>query len=552
MSMRSVTPWAVAVYGCVAGALAQEGAFEQLVLRVSSVRPDGSVVVDRGRRDQVQVGDRVVLAPRTGQSLLGAVTQVEERTALVELVDRNAVVAPGTRGHALLPRGRTAPAKPPVGAQPAQPGEPRPAPPPPRDDWRPGMPLLGTTRPPRPEERAANVRGRAYAAGNLVRTLDSSDQSFVRAGIDVDVANLHGDGGLLRAHVEYGLLTETNDRTGEDLRVFELSYAYGGTRFDPLRWQVGRFWAPTMPEFGLLDGVEVAWRRESGLQFGGSFGWLPELDEDLATGEDLQVALWALWPGDVGHRFTIGGGLQKTWHNGEPDRDLLVAKVRFLPLEGWDVSGVVWIDLYTASDDLHASGVQISRANLSTRRSWLGAGGLGLAYDHEEYPELLRDEPPAGLLPATLQDAHQDRLTGNAHWQVTTATRWRARATGWTDEQRDGGAVEIGFDTAGLVQAAARTGLTAFQVQGLSSSQFGLRVDHGGDFAFGRVDLLYELGFVHHEGFPGAIDDLLQHRLGGMWTTSFADRWSGSLHADATLWDEELSLGLGLWLQRSF
>ena len=40
--------------------------FEQLTLRVASLRANGQCVVDRGKRDHLRVDDRVILSPRGG------------------------------------------------------------------------------------------------------------------------------------------------------------------------------------------------------------------------------------------------------------------------------------------------------------------------------------------------------------------------------------------------------------------------------------------------------------------------------------------------------
>ena len=61
-----------------------------------------------------------------------------------------------------------------------------------------------------------------------------------------DRAEIDGEG-------EFDLLTETSEETGADIRFFDLSYAHGGTRFEPFRWQVGRFLHNDMPEFGILE-----------------------------------------------------------------------------------------------------------------------------------------------------------------------------------------------------------------------------------------------------------------------------------------------------------
>jgi hypothetical protein len=529
---------------CTAAVTAQGEVFEHVALRASSLRPDGSIVVDRGKRDLVQVGDRVVFSPRNGPVLHGSVTVVDERTALVELVDRTAVVAIGTRGQVMVPRTRLAAAtKTPPPTSPPHAAD--------ADEWRPGMPLLGTTRPPRPEERAAMVTGRTFVGADLVRTLGSYSQSFLRTGGEVEVDNIAGDGGTLRFAGEFTLLTETSGREGADLRLYDLSYEHGGTRFAPLRWQIGRFLPRDMPELGLLDGAEIGYRLENGDRFGGSLGFLPELDDDMATGTDLQVAGWYLGTSDLSERLTWGLAFQKTWHHRDADRDLFVAKVRCLPASGWDLAATLWIDVYDGSDAGKGKGLGLTRANALAAHRWASAGGLEFAYDHEEYPETLRDDTPQQVLPQTLLDAHQDRLSAHGWW-LDGGTRWHARATGWIDEERQGGAIEFGCDLDGLLAAGTRTGVTVFDVQGLTSSVLGVRFDHGGAFAGGRLDLLYELGFVHHEGFPADRDDLLQHRLALLCSTDLGSRWNATFHADGTLWDDELSLGVGFYLQRNF
>ncbi len=532
---------------CVA---AQGDLFEQVPLRLASLRPDGSVVVDRGRRDLVQPGDRVVFTPRNGQVMQGTVTEVDDRTALVELVDRNTVLPIGTKGHFLLPKARRnqRPADvplppPPEPVAPQQPGE---------EEWKPGMPLLGSTRPPRPEERASRIDGRLYGSADIVRTQDSWSHSLGRAGVDFDASNLRGDGGTLHFHSEFVLATETTENTGADLNVYELSYEHGGTRYEPLHWQVGRLLPRDMPEFGLLDGATIGLRREGGDRLGVSVGWLPLLDEDMESFADLQVAAWYVWNADVAERVSLALGYQRTWHRLDSDRDLVILRGRYLPNDSWNLSGSVWVDLYSGEDVLKQDSFGLTRANAFASRRWHESGGIDLAYDHEEYPETIRRELPQTIQPATLVDAHQDRLSLHTYWYSTAGTRWFVRGTGWSDEQRQGGAGEIGAQQDGMFGKGSRTGLAGFLVQGLNSSQIGARLDHGGPFAGGRIDLLYEVGFVHHESFPANRDDLVQHRLALLFSGDLGGGWDGLVHLDTTLWDSELSFGLGIYLQRHF
>lgn len=539
-------------FAATAVVVAQEGEFEQLQLRVSSLRPNGACVVDRGKRDLVEVGDRVVLEPRNGPPLQGTVVEVGDRTAVVELADRSAVATVGTRGHLLVPKSRQAQVPPPPQVPVPLPQEPAPQSPPGEEEWKPGMPLLGTTRPPRPDERPLSYSGRLYTTASLVHTLDTWTNSYLRSGADVQVDNVDGAGGTVRLHGDFDWLTETTEQTGTDIRLYDFSYERGGTRFDAWRWQVGRFQHRDMPEFGLLDGIEVGYRKESGDRFGASFGYLPELDEDLESFADLQIAAWYVWNQDVAERVTFAIGYQKSWHRLDVDRDLVVAKMRYLPLEGWDTWGSVWIDFYNDSDNLKNETLEITRANFFVNRRWEKEGGLELMYDHEEYPETLRRELPQTIQVNTLIAAHVDRVSLLGYVHASDETRWFTRLTGWIDEEREGGAAEIGIEYAGATKERTRTAFALFDVQGLTSTMLGGRIEYGGTWSFGRLDMLYELGFVHHEGFPDDRDDLLQHRLAGIWTTGLGAGWDASFGVDGTLWDEELSIGVSTYLQRLF
>lgn len=552
MTMTRHLGVSLAALHLLCGGLAAQGErFEQVRLRVATPRPNGQCVIDRGKRDKVEVGDRVVLSPRGGQPLTGRVTQVEDRTALVQLLDPKASVVAGTRGHVLLPKQRL---QAPAAEQPKPTEEPaKPAQQAGEDEtWRPGMPLLGRHRAPRPSERDSQVRGRLYGAGNFVRTLDSFSQSFARAGADIDVNNVDGDGGRLRFHGEYVFSEEVSGNTGQDLRVYELSYSHGGTRFDPWRWQAGRFLQQDMPEFGLLDGIEVGYRSEHGDRFGASIGYLPELDDDLDSLADLQIAAWYVFNPDVSERVSYALGYQKTWHRWDGDRDLVVAKARYLPHDGWDVSSSIWVDIYDNDDNLKDETFEFTRANLFATRRWQGDGGVELFYDHEEYPELLRNENPQTLLPQTLIGAHVDRVSAHLWTNAGDQTQWFTRATGWVDEEDEGFAAELGLRQNDVFGSRTRSGLALYHVDTISSNVTGVRIEHGGDYQFGRLDLLYELGFVHFDDEPSDRSELLQHRFAALVSTGMGGGWDATFTSDVTVWDEEISFGVGIYLQRLF
>ncbi len=121
---------------------------------------------------------------------------------------------------------------------------------------------------PSPRTELAAVIGRAAAMTKA--RLDAVADGPVRAmfaSIAAQLAHMGStiaDGGTLHFHGEFGWLEETSGNAGLDLRIFDLSYERGGDRFQPVHWQVGRFLVRDMPEFGLLDGGAVDYRREGG------------------------------------------------------------------------------------------------------------------------------------------------------------------------------------------------------------------------------------------------------------------------------------------------
>ena len=124
--------------------------------------------------------------------------------------------------------------------------------------------------------------------------------------------------------------------------------------------------------------------------------------------------------------------------------------------------------------------------------------------------------------------------------------------TGWVDEEVEGGAAEGGVEVGDWYGKGSRTGLAMFHTKSASSNLTGMRVQHGGNHDYGRLDLLYEVGFVHFDNNPSATAELLQHRLGALLSTDFGSGWDATFSADVTVWDSEVSFGVGIYLQRLF
>ncbi len=349
-------------------AIAQEGSeaprLEDLELRVTAVRPGAIVLIDRGTSDGVAVGDSVYFLPRAGGRFPGVVIEVTDRGATVELFDGATELAPGTRGLMRLPAGRqsagasgreasTLPDHPPWATD--------------DEDWTPNLPLLASVEAIAPEQRRMQLSGRATMIADATTSSDNDrSDSFVRTGADVLCENPFGQGGA--RHVDGELnqrSTSLPDQADEDtgtMRIDRLSYALGGTRFDQRRQELGRFLSHGMPEFGVIDGYELTQRLEHGSRFGMSAGFMPEPDRRQESGHDLQFAGYYEWISDASESLSIAGGYQKTFHDGASDRDLVVGRLRSMPLQGWTTDATVWMDIYSAGDKNKGAGPELTRS----------------------------------------------------------------------------------------------------------------------------------------------------------------------------------------------
>ena len=132
----------------------------------------------------------------------------------------------------------------------------------------------------RPESRPARVSGRYLAIADQVwSSEDDRSSGFYRTGVDLLYENVTGNADSLHFDGEANYRnTDVPDDDGQResrLRLDRLSYALGGHRFAPQRFEIGRFLHYGMSEFGVVDGVEWNVRRDEGDRFGLSAGFLP-------------------------------------------------------------------------------------------------------------------------------------------------------------------------------------------------------------------------------------------------------------------------------------
>jgi hypothetical protein len=536
----------------------------QLELRVVSSGVDATVLVDRGSNDGVAAGDPVLFRPRAGGEHRGVVLRVEERRASVQLHDRSVTLLPGTRGEVFVPAARRrreeAPTPAPV------PPAPAPAKPPgtttDRERWQnkdegytQDQPLLAQVKAIEPRDRRAQFGGRFFTFADVnYQDGDRFHNSILRAGVDTWIDNPWQRGGALRFDGEIDYRTEVSDNTDLDLTVREMSYREGGDRFTPTRWQVGRFLQSEVPQFGLLDGVAWSQRRENGHSYGASFGFLPELNDDMHTGEDLQLAVFYRWVDDKRETLALTGAFQKTFHGGKWDRDLFVFDARRLPVDSWDLRASVWIDLYTGDnrDAAKGKGIELTHAFASAGRRFDSGDGFDVAYRRLRFPATLRDDH-GPIYANEIRNDRYDRLTFTG-WHFLGVARHRAHGqlALFDDETTDGAALELGVDVQNAVFGNGHLDVTVFGNAGRVGSHLGARLTVGRPTDSGRWDVLYEIANHHFDGFTADRDDLIQHRVYGTRTFDLASLWQITAHAGAHLWDDYVAFHAGLYAQRSF
>jgi len=563
--------WLCALMGTVRGQADEVD--DVLRLRVTSIASQGRVVVDRGVTDGLEPGDTVVFMPRGGRRPRGRVTRVDERSAVVELLNERVKLPPGTRGEVSIPATRRAPTPETTPSEPDRAQASRAAGEDPRavaddgtgteqrvwenedDDWESGMPLLAKVGTVRPSERPTRLTGRVYAIGQQIWTSESDrSTTTLRTGTSLLLENPFGSGGGIHVDGELNYqdvnVPDADGDTSSQLRMDRLSYSMGGTRFEDRRWEGGRFLQHGLPEFGVLDGIEYGVRGADGHRFGGSVGFMPEPDNEMSTGDDFQLSGYYRWVADDSERLGATAGYQKSWHNGNVDRDLVVGKFHFLPVHGWNYDTTVWVDLYTEGDDKKPL-LQVTQAYASAGFTARAGHGLDLTYTHLAFPQIDRNE----FLPVDddqLADDHRERLALDSWVQATDDTRALAGLGVWADEEGSGLDTELGVDVDDVILDRTRAGFTVFGTDGAFLSVLGGRFRFGRELDHGRWDLMYEYSNNDQKGFDDDNDDLRQSWFRATRDFHTRSGWNVSLSADYRDWEDESSWSFGFYLQKMF
>ncbi|MCP3914043.1 MAG: hypothetical protein GY711_00630 [bacterium] len=530
---------------CAPHATAQDQVPVRVDARVTGV-VGPAVEIDVGTEHGVEPGDRVLLFPPGRGRIEGAIGTVTEQRAKLVLSNTDGLT-PGTPCEVHVPAARAGPSE-----DDEHPPWERPV-----EDFDPEQPLLTPGYVRAAAERDMDFRGRLYAQYDWTRDDEgsSSEHELGRTGLDMAVRNPFGRGGELDFDVELWTRSfEGDDADDEDesrLRLDRFSYVYGGVRETPQRVQGGRFLQNEFPELGVLDGAEYTRRLDNGDRVGFSAGFMPELNEDFESGDDFQTSVYYTHTAGENQELEAGAAFQKTWHEGESDRDLLVGKLRFRPRRGLYFWSTARVDHYGSEDEAKSSGFELTDLNLGATVTSTAGDGVSLTASQIRFPELLRDE----FTPVTAQELADNELNrvGVSGWKhVAKNVRLSARIDRWDDDDSSGTSGEIAGSVRDLLWDRGELSLALFDSGGEFSDTQGARITARGTTKKGFWSVQWEIADFAQSRFDGDQESLTQHRLRASWDMNVGRDWSVSVFGEERFGDEQDSRTLGLYLQRSF
>ncbi len=538
-----VAAFVVALFAQFAWA-ARTGADERVEVHVTALAGT-SIYVDRGSDAKLAVGDRIQIFPASGATVEGVLRSVTKQSARAEVPESSSIEL-GARGEVVVPSDRASSADgdahPPWSQS---------------EKWNTDLPLLAPPQAIDPRERASKLTGRVYSSVDWTTDTGSTSNSFLlaRAGTAFDLGNPFGHGGAFHVDAEVDHRTanfaNSSDETQTDFRMNRFSYDWGGTRDEPTHFEIGRFFQREIPEFGLIDGFETVHRTDGGNRFGASLGFLPEPTPEMSTGKDLAAAVFYRFVEGANEEFSLGTGLQKTWHEGTADRDLAVADLSWRPTKQWSTWSSAWVDFYESNDTVK-SGAELTEFHMNSNYSFLDAkAGIGMHVTHFRFPELLRNEFQ-GLTPTQLDQMQMTRLGLDAWKDVTHDVRISARVDHWQDQDDDGLGGELRGSWRELVFRRSRDELAVFDDQGKFSSVVGARISHVQSLENGSWNLGYELSQHESSNFGGTQGTLTSSSVRGGYDITFAKDWNLSIFVDDRFGGDQDSVSLGFWLQRRF
>ncbi len=518
---------------------------EVLVTAVSS----RNVYLDQGAEAGLEPGDRVTLFPTGGATVEAEIEVVTKVSARARLLVETSALQVGDRGEVLVPLSRFGAGG--AGAPEHPPWESA------EGEFDQNRPLLADVPVQKPEDREREWHGRVFGQFDWLsdnRPAGATNQLW-RTGVDLRGTNPFGRGGSFRFDGEF--YRRTTDRpdgpklSTDRFRLDRLSYAWGGDRYAPRRWEIGRFLHREFPELGVLDGVDLAQRLGDGALVGASVGFLPEPFPDMQTGKDFQTSLYYRRFLGEDDRLQLGGAYQKSWHEGAADRDLFIGTLDYSPDREFSAYASAWVDYYTAGDEIKGSGFELTELHAGARWRPTLETGYGVSVTQIRFPELARNEFQP-LTAMELADNHVRRVGVDGYTEVGDKRRLSGRVDAWEDEDQSGYGGNVRYGLRDWLVDRGEVAFSLFFDDGQFSSVLGARIDAWSFRESGNWRWTYEASRHENTDFSGVDDTLLQHLVRGSWDRDLGKDWSLSLSGDVRFGDEQDSYSLGIFLQRRF
>ncbi len=501
----------------------------------------GEVYLNRGSDEGLRVGDRVELLPDAGARLIGTIRSLSRASSRATFDGGVSGVPIGTRGEVLVPADRERDTAAIEWSHPPL-------------EWNDETPLLAPVASRPPEERDMRVRGRSYLSYDTSDDREN-DQRFTsaRGGIDLEFENPFARGGRLAIDLDYFArdveLSGGSDDSDTRFRVDRLSYRHGVLRGRSSGYEVGRFLHGTFPELGVIDGFEYTRRLASGNVVGASAGFLPLPSDEMRTGDDLAASAFYRYVSGEEERLVLGAALQKTWHKGAADRDLLVGTVDFHPSSQSLVYATALVDYYTSGDDLKTSTLELTQLHAGANWRFYGGHGVGGFVSHLKWPDVDREE--FSVPDATVRDGFVTRVGTNAWVATSKRTRVDARIAKWNDESdADGGDGSLRLTLRDVLYARGTVTLEAFANTGEFSDSSGFRVAASRRFTSGFLRVDWSSTELDQEDFIGGQRVLGRDSVRASYDWDVAPGWGFSAYVESITGDEQDARGLGFNLQR--
>jgi len=513
-----------------------------------------SVIIDQGSSGGLEIGQRVRFYPPGTNEIEGYVQNVSVDSARVEFPPNTPLPPVGSRGEVEV----SAESEEIEGDKKSTDGSTE-HPPWTRklDVHNPDDPLLSPVYGMRDKDRPPTWNGRVFTQFN--GTFDrgdgrESDFYLGRFGISGTAKNLFHDGGRLQFAGEGDFrgsrIADGEDDSEIEGRLDRLSYALGGQQYSPYRAELGRFYSQYIPEFGLIDGVEGALRFNHGITAGIGGGALPIPYPGMQTGDDLGIHTFVQYQSESEHALSALFAYQKTWHQGEADRDLVFARLNVRPTDSLRLYGSVKADLYLSGESIETKTAEITQAWFHAQFTPDSKKGASFTFSHYSWPELLREEY-RGLSEDLVADGHVDRGSLSGWFKPMDNLRLSARGNVWMDNDDLGGGGEIGADILDI----KGHGTSIYSALSYSSGSFndglGGRIEARQRWKAIDVFAGYQVfSYKQQDLISGSVDSMRQSiRTGLNW--SHGD-WYQSISGDYFFGDGENAVGISFYTEWRF